>query len=103
MLDLDRFKLVNDSLGHKVGDELLAAAAPRLKQAVRSSDTVARFGGDEFGILLEEIAGEHDAIEMAQRIAARVHPPVRARRRRALRDHQHRDRPGRGRRAAPRT
>ena len=70
MLDLDRFKLVNDSLGHKIGDELLAAAAPRLKQAVRSSDTVARFGGDEFGILLEEIAGEHDAIEMAQRIAS---------------------------------
>jgi diguanylate cyclase (GGDEF)-like protein/PAS domain S-box-containing protein len=69
VLDLDRFKLVNDSLGHKVGDELLAAAAPRLKQAVRSSDTVARFGGDEFGILLEDIAGEHEAIEMAQRIA----------------------------------
>jgi diguanylate cyclase (GGDEF)-like protein/PAS domain S-box-containing protein len=69
ILDLDRFKLVNDSLGHKVGDELLAAAAPRLKQALRSSDTVARFGGDEFGILLEDIAGEHDAIEMAQRIA----------------------------------
>jgi diguanylate cyclase (GGDEF)-like protein/PAS domain S-box-containing protein len=70
ILDLDRFKLVNDSLGHKVGDELLAAAAPRLRQAVRSTDTVARFGGDEFGILLEEIGGEHDAIDMAQRIAS---------------------------------
>ncbi|MDQ6835926.1 MAG: EAL domain-containing protein, partial [Actinomycetota bacterium] len=70
VLDLDRFKLVNDSLGHKVGDELLAAAAPRLKQAVRASDTVARFGGDEFGVLLEEIAGEHEAIDMAQRIAS---------------------------------
>ena len=69
-LDLDRFKLVNDSLGHRVGDELLAAAAPRLKQAVRSSDTVARFGGDEFGILLEDIGGEREAIEMAERIAA---------------------------------
>ena len=69
-LDLDRFNLVNDSLGHDVGNELLAATAPRLRQAVRSSDTVARFGGDEFGILLEEIAGEQDAIDMAQRIAA---------------------------------
>jgi diguanylate cyclase (GGDEF)-like protein/PAS domain S-box-containing protein len=69
-LDLDHFKLVNDSLGHQVGDELLTAAAPRLRQALRSSDTVARFGGDEFGILLEDIASEHDAIETAERIAA---------------------------------
>src|SRR3984885_3691795 len=68
-LDLDHFKLVNDSLGHHVGDELLAAAAPRLKQALRSSDTVARFGADEFAILLEEISGDHDAVDMAQRIA----------------------------------
>jgi diguanylate cyclase (GGDEF)-like protein/PAS domain S-box-containing protein len=68
-LDLDRFKLINDSLGHRVGDELLAAAAPRIRQAIRSTDTVARFGGDEFAILLEEISGEHDAIDMAQRIA----------------------------------
>ena len=69
-LDLDHFKLVNDSLGHQVGDELLAAAAPRLKQAVRGTDTVARFGGDEFGILLEEISGEHEASQMAERIAS---------------------------------
>ncbi len=68
-LDLDHFKLVNDSLGHHVGDDLLTAAAPRLKQALRSSDTVARFGGDEFGILLEDIASERDAIETAERIA----------------------------------
>jgi diguanylate cyclase (GGDEF)-like protein/PAS domain S-box-containing protein len=69
-LDLDHFKLVNDSLGHHVGDELLAAAAPRLKRALRGSDTVARFGGDEFGILLEDIASERDAIDTAERIAA---------------------------------
>jgi diguanylate cyclase (GGDEF)-like protein/PAS domain S-box-containing protein len=69
-LDLDRFNLVNDSLGHTVGNELLAATAPRLKQAVRSTDTVARFGGDEFGILLEEVSSEQDAIDMAERIAS---------------------------------
>ncbi len=69
LVDLDRFKLVNDSLGHPAGDQLLAAAAPRIKQAVRPSDSVARFVGDEFGILLEDIAGEQEAIEMSQRIA----------------------------------
>ncbi|HLJ03738.1 MAG TPA: EAL domain-containing protein [Solirubrobacteraceae bacterium] len=69
-LDFDHFKVVNDSLGHQVGDELLAAVAPRLKHAVRATDTVARLGGDEFAILLEEIAGESDAIEMAERVAA---------------------------------
>jgi diguanylate cyclase (GGDEF)-like protein/PAS domain S-box-containing protein len=68
-LDVDRFKVVNDSLGHQNGDALIAAVAPRLREAVRSSDTVARFGGDQFGILLEDIAGEGDAIEMAERIA----------------------------------
>ncbi|MDQ6732432.1 MAG: EAL domain-containing protein [Actinomycetota bacterium] len=69
-LDLDRFNLINESLGHAVGNELLAATAPRLKQAVGSSDTVARFGGDEFGILLEEVSSEQDAVDMAERIAA---------------------------------
>jgi diguanylate cyclase (GGDEF)-like protein/PAS domain S-box-containing protein len=69
-LDLDQFKLVNDGLGHQLGDELLAGVALRLRQAVRAIDTVARFGGDEFGLLLEEINGEHDAIATAERIAA---------------------------------
>jgi diguanylate cyclase (GGDEF)-like protein len=75
LLDLDRFKLINDSLGHAAGDDLLAAAAPRLKQMLRASDTIARFGADEFGILLEDIAGEQDAVEMAQRIAGAFNRP----------------------------
>ncbi len=74
-LDLDRFKLINDSLGHKLGDDLLTEAAPRLKQVVAPSDTVARFGGDEFGILLEEVADERAAVQMAQRIAAALTGP----------------------------
>jgi diguanylate cyclase (GGDEF)-like protein/PAS domain S-box-containing protein len=69
-LDLDRFKRVNDSLGHHAGDEILTAVAPRLKQALRATDTVARFGGDEFGILLEDIASDVAATQAAERIAA---------------------------------
>jgi diguanylate cyclase (GGDEF)-like protein len=68
-LDLDQFKLVNDSLGHAAGDELLAAVAPRLEQALRPSDTVARFGGDEFAVLAEDIANERGATRVAERIA----------------------------------
>jgi diguanylate cyclase (GGDEF)-like protein len=69
-IDVDHFKHVNDSLGHQAGDELLIGVATRLREAVRPTDTVARFGGDEFGLLLEEISSERVAIATAERIAA---------------------------------
>jgi diguanylate cyclase (GGDEF)-like protein/PAS domain S-box-containing protein len=75
-LDLDRFKVVNDSLGHHVGDELLVAVAARLRGCVRERDTVARFGGDEFAVLLEETDGAASAIHVAEQIAAAVAAPV---------------------------
>jgi diguanylate cyclase (GGDEF)-like protein len=74
-LDIDHFKLVNDSLGHHAGDELLTAIAPRLKQALRPGDTVARFGGDEFGVLLEDVSNERDATRVAERIAGALARP----------------------------
>lgn len=67
-LDLDRFKMVNDSLGHVVGDELLKNVAQRLLTCVRESDTVARFGGDEFAILLEGLTEIDEVIAIARRI-----------------------------------
>ena len=67
-LDLDRFKIVNDSLGHLVGDQLLVAIARRLERCLRAEDTVARLGGDEFTILLENIEDVNQAIRVAQRI-----------------------------------
>jgi diguanylate cyclase (GGDEF)-like protein/PAS domain S-box-containing protein len=68
-LDLDHFKVVNDSLGHAMGDQLLIAAADRLKEALRQGgDTVARFGGDEFVILCEDLTSEDDARSIADRV-----------------------------------
>jgi len=67
-LDLDRFKVINDSLGHSIGDQLLTALAGRLESCIRRCDTLARLGGDEFAILLEEIDGLEDAISVCDRV-----------------------------------
>ena len=77
MLDLDKFKQVNDVLGHKIGDLLLKAVAERLKKTLRKSDTVARMGGDEFMIILPEIAHEYDAGMVAEKIIEVFQRPFR--------------------------
>ncbi|MEW5774482.1 MAG: EAL domain-containing protein [Thermodesulfobacteriota bacterium] len=74
-LDLDRFKVINDSLGHAIGDELLKAVAERLAVYVREVDTVARFGGDEFAVLLEDISAPREAIKIARRILDDISRP----------------------------
>jgi diguanylate cyclase (GGDEF)-like protein/PAS domain S-box-containing protein len=75
-LDLDGFKGVNDTLGHSSGDELLVEVAARLRSAVRPSDTVARFGGDEFAILVEELPDDEDGTVLAQRICDAIEAPI---------------------------
>jgi len=74
-VDLDRFKIINDSLGHSVGDQLLKEVAVRLWKCVRAGDTVARLGGDEFVLLLEDIYEESEAIEVAERIKSELAAP----------------------------
>ena len=75
LLDIDNFKLVNDSLGHSAGDELLRKVAPRLQAALRPGDTIGRLGGDEFVVLLEQVADEDAAARVAERIVAAFEVP----------------------------
>jgi diguanylate cyclase (GGDEF)-like protein len=79
--DLDGFKTVNDSLGHRIGDRLLVSVATRLAQCLRPADTVARFGGDEFAVLLEELREPGDAARAANRIIEALETPFEARER----------------------
>ncbi len=74
-LDLDRFKVVNDSLGHQIGDQLLVATARRLEGCLRPGDIVARLGGDEFAIILDHVRHVNDAIQAAERIRERLSAP----------------------------
>ena len=75
-IDLDGFKAINDSLGHACGDELLCRVAERLTQVTRTEDSVARFGGDEFCLLLSGIAAERDVERTVDRLHALISPPV---------------------------
>ena len=74
-IDLDRFKVVNDSLGHHIGDELLIGIANRLRECVRPTDTVARLGGDEFTILVEGYLEDEEVIRIAERIQEKFNVP----------------------------
>ena len=75
-IDLDDFKAVNDSFGHEVGDEVLIEVGRRLTASCRPHDTVARIGGDEYGLLLEQLAGPDDVVPVAERIIRSVSKPI---------------------------
>jgi diguanylate cyclase (GGDEF)-like protein/PAS domain S-box-containing protein len=76
-LDLDRFKVINDSLGHGLGDDVLREAAERIRQSVRPADTVARLGGDEFAVLVDDVTDPESAVEVATRILKAFRQPFR--------------------------
>ncbi|WP_229076138.1 EAL domain-containing protein [Actinoplanes sp. DH11] len=75
LVDLDRFKVINDALGHKQGDRLLAAVADRIRDCLRADDTAARLGGDEFAVLLPDVAGVDTALPVARRIVTAMREP----------------------------
>jgi diguanylate cyclase (GGDEF)-like protein len=75
LLDLDRFKVINETLGHAAGDRLLVAVGQRLLNSLRPGDTVARFGGDEFALVLDPVADAEEAHRIAERIGAELHAP----------------------------
>ena len=75
VIDLDRFKEVNDTLGHHYGDQLLTAIGPRIRSVLRDGDTIARLGGDEFGLLLRSVHGPSEALDVAHRILTRLNDP----------------------------
>ncbi len=75
-VDLDRFKNINDSLGHAVGDQVLSAVAKRLRGSVRSSDTVARYAGDEFTLILRHIVQRDDVVRIAEKIVRAMEAPL---------------------------
>ncbi|MCK4911221.1 MAG: diguanylate cyclase, partial [Thermodesulfovibrionales bacterium] len=76
LIDLDRFKYINDTIGHAAGDTMLKAAGQRIKGCIRESDTVARLGGDEFAVILTGVAKDKTAISVAKKIIEAMHPPV---------------------------
>jgi diguanylate cyclase (GGDEF)-like protein/PAS domain S-box-containing protein len=93
-MDLDDFKIVNDSLGHELGDKLLGAVVERLRSSLRPEDTLARLGGDEFTVLIEDVGSPENVVRVAERIVEDLREPFIIEER-AVRAGQHRHRPGR--------